>query len=147
MDFVTDGPGDVPGAGTPGADAADPAGQESSFCRQKVGFLTLHDCGQPVSATCTDCGCGICAKHTRVTKEAVFCMACAKKAGDRRPNDEDYSSYYYPGYRPYYWGDDYDWYDDDYYDRCSFSSDDVEVFEEHAEGRSSDTVEADFEGS
>jgi hypothetical protein len=112
-------------------------------CACKRGFFSLRDCGEPIVATCTSCGRGVCAAHLSPSSGRSQCLDChargtqtetpstAKPQAATSTGDDEWvygyrNSYYRSGYGPIYSGYYYDHYYDSYdtrtFDRAAAAS-------------------------
>jgi hypothetical protein len=113
-----------------------------SKCAVKRGIITLRDCGNEASDTCTVCARPMCQEHTRVRGAELLCVECfARQAEEqtagqatrgtktqgasRQTRESDwedeswpyvYRHHYYTSYhyQPFYYGSYYDSYYDSY---------------------------------
>ena len=90
-------------------------------CMARRGFLTLRDCGQPATQSCTTCQRAMCTEHLSSAsgyQQCLDCFAKSEQSANVDVDDPSYSyryrvGYYSSGYSPLYYGSYHDTYYDD----------------------------------
>ncbi|HEX7832897.1 MAG TPA: hypothetical protein VF787_24805 [Thermoanaerobaculia bacterium] len=115
-------------------------------CAATKGFLTLGDCGNPASSSCTACGRPMCAAHLSPGSGFSLCYGCAASESPQREEgaEGEYDETWAQGYRSSY-------YSSSGYTpahRSGYTSDDTSSFSDrHDDGFDEDNEPGGFDAS